>query len=88
MKATCFICGVDSHLFEKKPGVNAPLQSFLNIFNTHPRCALFQGFERHVRHEHNQWAYVFFFMHLDRTRSNDLSALELYVESMVRSHQR
>ena len=22
MKATCFICGVDSHSFEKKPGVS------------------------------------------------------------------
>ncbi|KAI0208430.1 hypothetical protein LSAT2_006887 [Lamellibrachia satsuma] len=35
------------------------------------------GFERHVKEEHNQWAYVFFFIHLDETRPNDYTALEL-----------
>nr|XP_034327562.1 inositol 1,4,5-trisphosphate receptor type 2 isoform X16 [Crassostrea gigas] len=37
------------------------------------------GFEKHVRTEHYQWAYLFFFLHLDETRPNDYSALELHV---------
>nr|XP_022345635.1 inositol 1,4,5-trisphosphate receptor type 3-like isoform X6 [Crassostrea virginica] len=37
------------------------------------------GFERHVRMEHYQWAYLFFFLHLDETRPNDYTALELHV---------
>jgi len=41
------------------------------------------GFLRHVQHEHNQWAYLFFFIHLDETRPNDYSALELYVYKML-----
>ena len=42
-----------------------------------------QGFEQHVKKEHNQWAYLFFFIHLDETRPNDYTALELYVHRMV-----
>ncbi|ELU07681.1 hypothetical protein CAPTEDRAFT_189050 [Capitella teleta] len=38
-----------------------------------------KGFERHVKQEHNQWAYVFFMLHLDETSTNDYTALELYV---------
>ena len=33
--------------------------------------------------EHNQWSYIYFFMHLDTTRPNDYTALELYVSMMV-----
>lgn len=32
-----------------------------------------------MRTEHYQWAYLFFFLHLDETRPNDYSALELHV---------
>ena len=42
-----------------------------------------QGFHKHVKDEHNQWAYLFFFIHLDETRPNDYSALELYVYKLV-----
>nr|KAG5691423.1 hypothetical protein BaRGS_016339 [Batillaria attramentaria] len=38
-----------------------------------------KGFEKHVKLEHNQWAYLFFFIHLDETCPNDYSALELHV---------
>ena len=44
-----------------------------------------QGFQKHVKDEHNQWAYLFFFIHLDETRPNDYSALELYVYKLVSS---
>ncbi|KAK6195687.1 hypothetical protein SNE40_001061 [Patella caerulea] len=40
------------------------------------------GFEHHVKKEHNQWAYLFFFIHLEETRPNDYSALELYVNNL------
>lgn len=42
-----------------------------------------QGFEYHVKEEHNQWGYLFFFIHLDETRENDYTALELYVHRKV-----
>ena len=45
--------------------------------------AQLQGFEKHVKQEHNQWAYLFFFIHLDETRPNDYSALELHVHRLV-----
>ncbi|KAL5005127.1 hypothetical protein ScPMuIL_018583 [Solemya velum] len=41
------------------------------------------GFEKHVKEEHNQWAYLFFFIHLDETRPNDYTALELFVYNML-----
>ncbi|KAL3848190.1 hypothetical protein ACJMK2_019064, partial [Sinanodonta woodiana] len=41
------------------------------------------GFEKHVKMEHNQWAYLFFFIHLDETRPNDYSALELFVYKLL-----
>jgi inositol 1,4,5-triphosphate receptor type 1 len=36
-----------------------------------------------VKHEHNQWAYLFFMLHLDETSTNDYTALELYVSRKV-----
>lgn len=42
-----------------------------------------EGFNRHVRLEHNLWAYLFFFIHLDETRPNNYSALEFYVYKLV-----
>ncbi|XP_067668084.1 inositol 1,4,5-trisphosphate-gated calcium channel ITPR2-like [Haliotis asinina] len=41
------------------------------------------GFEKHVKMEHNQWAYLFFFIHLDETRPNDYTALELYIANLL-----
>ncbi|XP_078311676.1 inositol 1,4,5-trisphosphate-gated calcium channel ITPR2-like [Crassostrea virginica] len=41
------------------------------------------GFEKHVKTEHYQWAYLFFFIHLTETRPNDFSALELYVYNQL-----
>ncbi|XP_065924754.1 inositol 1,4,5-trisphosphate receptor type 3 isoform X2 [Magallana gigas] len=41
------------------------------------------GFENHVKTEHYQWAYLFFFIHLTETRPNDFSALELYVYNLL-----
>ena len=42
-----------------------------------------QGFNHHVKQEHNMWAYIFFFIHLDDTKPNDYTALDLYVASLV-----
>ncbi|XP_052783710.1 inositol 1,4,5-trisphosphate receptor type 1-like isoform X3 [Mya arenaria] len=41
------------------------------------------GFIKHVKEEHYQWAYLFFFIHLDETRPNDYSALELFVYKLL-----
>ena len=43
-----------------------------------------QGFDYHVKKEHNMWAYLFYFIHLDDTRKNDYTALDLYVYRLVR----
>jgi inositol 1,4,5-triphosphate receptor type 1 len=43
----------------------------------------FQGFEKHVKTEHYQWSYLFFFIHLTETRPNDFSALELLVHNQL-----
>ena len=47
------------------------------------QCIFIQGFEHHVKEEHNQWAYLFFFIHLDETRPNDYSSVELYISRRV-----
>lgn len=46
-------------------------------------CTFFQGFEKHVKREHCQWAYLFFFIHLRTTMVNDYSAIELYVHRQL-----
>ena len=43
----------------------------------------FQGFDHHVRHEHNMWSYIFFFIHLNGTKVNDYTALEMFVHKLV-----
>lgn len=58
------------------------------LYNSDQYCVTsvqLQGFEKHVKQEHNQWAYLFFFIHLDETRINDYSALELHVHRLVSS---
>ncbi|XP_061178320.1 inositol 1,4,5-trisphosphate receptor type 2-like [Saccostrea echinata] len=44
------------------------------------------GFEKHVKTEHHQWSYLFFFIHLTETRPNDFSALELFVYNQLERH--
>ncbi|CAD5113406.1 DgyrCDS2578 [Dimorphilus gyrociliatus] len=41
------------------------------------------GFEEHVKKEHNLWAYLFFFIHLDETRWNDYTSIELHVHKSL-----
>jgi len=41
------------------------------------------GFDYHVKKEHNMWAYLFYFIHLDETRKNDYTALDLYVYRLL-----
>lgn len=43
----------------------------------------FQGFDHHVRFEHNMWSYIFFFIHLHGTKVNDYTALEMFVHKLV-----
>ncbi|XP_070538210.1 inositol 1,4,5-trisphosphate-gated calcium channel ITPR3-like [Ptychodera flava] len=46
-----------------------------------------KGFRHHVKFEHNMWSYLFFFIHLDDTRSNDYTAIELYVSRLRENHR-
>ncbi len=56
------------------------------MINVDSICLLFfQGFTYHVKYEHNMWAYIFFFIHLDDTKANDYTALDLYVNQLVSS---
>ncbi|KAK3610323.1 hypothetical protein CHS0354_029792 [Potamilus streckersoni] len=43
-----------------------------------------KGFEHHVRFEHNMWSYVFFFIHLNGTKVNDYTAMEMYVFKLLK----
>jgi hypothetical protein len=42
-----------------------------------------QGFEKHVKQEHNMWAYLYFFHHLRRKDKNEYTGQESYVSDMV-----
>ena len=48
----------------------------------------FQGFEKHVKFEHNQWAYVFLFLHLEETSPTDYTAIEAYISKQVHQFMR
>ncbi|XP_041375499.1 inositol 1,4,5-trisphosphate receptor type 3-like [Gigantopelta aegis] len=43
-----------------------------------------KGFDHHVRYEHNMWAYIFFFIHLNGTKANDYTALEMFVYKLLK----
>ncbi|XP_076470932.1 inositol 1,4,5-trisphosphate-gated calcium channel ITPR2-like isoform X2 [Babylonia areolata] len=43
-----------------------------------------KGFDHHVRSEHNMWSYIFFFIHLNGTKVNDYTALEMYVFKLLK----
>ncbi|XP_064627454.1 inositol 1,4,5-trisphosphate receptor type 1-like isoform X9 [Lineus longissimus] len=45
------------------------------------------GFDLHVRAEHNMWAYIFFFIHLDDTKHNDYTSLELHVYTLLQQQK-
>ncbi len=46
------------------------------------------GFEEHVREEHNMWHYLQFFVYLDRKDPTEDSAQEGYVRELVRARWR
>ena len=44
---------------------------------------LLQGFQYHVKNDHNMWAYLFFFIHLRSIKETDYTTLELYIHKQV-----
>ena len=42
-----------------------------------------QGFDDHVKHDHNMWMYVYFSIYLDTIDISDHNAIEKYVYEMV-----
>ena len=43
-----------------------------------------QGFRRHVKKDHNMWAYIYYSMYLDEIDSTNHNAIEKYVYDKVR----
>lgn len=43
-----------------------------------------QGFDHHVKHDHNMWTYIYFSIYLDTIDISDHNAIEKYVYEMVR----
>ena len=41
-------------------------------------------FDYHVKHEHNMWDYIYFYLYLERIDINDQSAIEVYTYDKVR----
>ena len=46
-------------------------------------CTL-QGFQMHVKKDHNMWAYIYYSMYLDEIDSTNHNAIEKYVFDKVR----
>lgn len=78
----CFICSRNSYEFEQK-GIVSYL-SQLSFPRVSPYKLEFQSFNYHLRDEHNHLAYIFFFVKMDDTANNHLTALEMYMLDMVR----
>ena len=50
------------------------------------RCMVYvtlQGFDHHVKHDHNMWMYIYFSIYLDTIDISDHNAIEKYVYEMV-----
>eukprot|EP00049_Salpingoeca_infusionum_P011225 m.193039 g.193039 ORF g.193039 m.193039 type:complete len:2533 (-) comp14875_c0_seq1:808-8406(-) len=45
------------------------------------------GFDQHIKKEHNMWSYLFFFLHLATKDPNDFSSHEFYVHSLLQDHE-
>ncbi|XP_065894275.1 inositol 1,4,5-trisphosphate-gated calcium channel ITPR1-like isoform X2 [Dysidea avara] len=42
-----------------------------------------EGFENHIKHEHNMWNYIFYSLYLDTVDINDHTAIESYVYNQI-----
>ena len=42
-----------------------------------------QGFDHHVKRDHNMWMYIYFSIYLDTIDISDHNAIEKYVYEMV-----
>jgi inositol 1,4,5-triphosphate receptor type 1 len=45
------------------------------------------GFDKHVKEEHNMWAYLFYFIHLNGILPNDYTSTEEYIARKLRSNE-
>ena len=46
-------------------------------------CVLIQGFENHVKMDHNMWAYIYYSVYLDQIDVTNHNAIEKYVYEKV-----
>ena len=60
------------------------IQFFTARFNLNSLLFInLQGFEYHVKFEHNMWDYIFFLIPLRTTKENDYTTLEMFVANKV-----
>ena len=45
---------------------------------------MLQGFKRHVKNDHNMWAYVYYSIYLDQIDVTNHNAVEKYVYEKVK----
>ncbi|XP_065834186.1 inositol 1,4,5-trisphosphate receptor type 3-like isoform X2 [Oscarella lobularis] len=45
------------------------------------------GFEHHVKNEHNMWAYLFYFIHLSEKLHNDYTSIESHVAEKLKKDE-
>lgn len=53
--------------------------------DTFQRQAL--GFKHHIKHDHNMWSYLYFFIYLDEKDQDEYTFIEEYVAEKVRKSQ-
>eukprot|EP00117_Sycon_ciliatum_P048000 scpid3078/ scgid34229/ Inositol 1,4,5-trisphosphate receptor type 1; IP3 receptor isoform 1; Type 1 inositol 1,4,5-trisphosphate receptor len=52
---------------------------FMCSLSSHEFDKYAQGFEHHVKHDHNMWSYLFYFIFLHKLEANDMTATEDFV---------
>ena len=85
----CFICGIDNDTFERHQQAKVIILKQLYRHYLLFMYSTLQGFDHHIKNDHNMWNYIYFALHLDTIHHLDHNALEKYVDdkvSFVSSH--
>lgn len=91
----CFMCGLDRSVLDTRGGMSqkkpplpvaacGPWNYLVTQEYLRPFCALGAvlvegGFDRHIKHDHNVWNYVYLMVSLRAKESTDFNGWEQYV---------
>ena len=64
------------------PEASAPVVLFL--VTAMILCSVLQGFGNHIKKDHNMWDYVYYSFYLDSINTSNHTALQKYVDNLVR----